>query len=73
MPAAAILAALVGWTEDQLGCRVTGVTNARFQKPLLPDMTWHVILEEKAAGQATLIARDGDAIAMRARLTAEPR
>lgn len=71
VPAVAILAELIGWCEAQLGRRVTGVTNARFQKPLLPDMTWQVMLEEKAAGEVTVIARDGEDIAMRARLTAE--
>jgi 3-hydroxyacyl-[acyl-carrier-protein] dehydratase len=71
VPAVAILAELIGWCEAQLGRHVTGVTNARFQKPLLPDVTWQVTLEERATGEVTMIARDGEAIAMRVRLTAE--
>lgn len=71
VPAVAILAELIGWSEAQLGRRVTGVTNARFQKPLRPDVTWQITLEEKTAVQVTVIARDGEAVALRVRLTAE--
>lgn len=73
VPAAAILAELIDWSEKALGRRISGVTNARFQKPLLPDMTWQITLEEKASGEATLTARDGEGIAMRVRLAAETR
>lgn len=73
VPAAAILAALIDWSEKELGRRVTGVANARFQKPLLPAMTWRVALEEGAPGEATLIAHDDEGVAMRARLTTETR
>jgi 3-hydroxyacyl-[acyl-carrier-protein] dehydratase len=71
VPAVAILAELIAWSEEQLGRRVTGVTNARFQRPLLPDATWRITLEARAPGQVTVTAHEGDAIALRLRLTAE--
>lgn len=71
VPAVAILAELIGWSEEQLGRRVTGVTNARFRKPLLPGSTWQVTLEAGTPGEATLIAHDGEGMAMRARLATE--
>lgn len=71
VPAVAILAELIGWSEERLGRRITGVANARFQRPLLPDVTWQIALEETVAGQVTVTAREGDAVALRLRLTAE--
>lgn len=71
VPAVAILAELIGWTEERLGRRVTGVTNARFRKPLLPDTTWQVVLEARTAEEATLIAQDGEGMTMRARLATD--
>lgn len=71
VPAVAILAELIHWAEAQLGHRVTGVINARFRKPLLPDMTWHIKLEDSGTGEIAVTAHDGDSTAMKVRLTVE--
>ena len=36
VPAAAILAELIPWVEAQLDRKVSGVTSARFRRPLIP-------------------------------------
>ena len=71
VPAVAILAELVAWSEAQLGRRITGVMNARFQMPLLPDVAWRITLETKTPGQVTVTAYEGGAVALRLRLAAE--
>lgn len=72
VPAAAILAALADWTERELGRKVAGVASARFRKPLLPGVAWHVALEERDAGAVLLTGREEDMVAVTLRLRVEP-
>jgi len=71
VPAVAILADLVRWTEGELGRGVTGVKSARFRKPLLPDDRWRVTLEEADTDEVTIRGYDHDRVVMNARLTLE--
>ena len=72
VPAAAILAAVTGWTERELGRKVAGIASARFRSPLLPGAAWNVVLEEGEAGAVMVTGRDAERIAMSLRLRLEP-
>lgn len=68
VPAAAILAELIPWVERQLGRKVSGVTSARFRRPLVPGVAWDVSLEETEGDEVTLIGRDQGRVGVKARL-----
>ena len=72
VPAAAILAALVAWAEGELGRKAVGVRSARFRRPLLPGVTWRVVLEEREADAAEITGMDQEKAAINLRLQMEP-
>lgn len=68
VPAVAILSELIPWVEEQLGRTISGVRSARFRRPLVPDLSWQVELDEPSGNEVTLIARDRGQVALKARL-----
>ena len=68
VPAVAILAELIAWTETELGHAVSGVVSARFRSPLVPGADWRITLEDRDTDVAVLTGFDGDRAVLNVRL-----